>query len=161
MTVADIILLAIRWLHALAAVAWVGGGIFYLLVLRPELGSPDVGSGDYARRLGEQFRQLVYTSMAVLLVTGAVLTVTRLTSNYAGVTYVVVLAIKIALAVYMFYLVRFLRHRTYPAEAPTQDTGVQRITSIFTSATTVLVIGVIVFLLADILRALVEVELEG
>ena len=37
MGVLDWILLVIRWAHAVAAVAWVGGGIFYLMVLRPAL----------------------------------------------------------------------------------------------------------------------------
>ena len=35
MTFGDVFFLLIRWFHGLAAVAWVGGGIFYLMVLRP------------------------------------------------------------------------------------------------------------------------------
>ena len=161
MSFTDVLLLIIRWLHALAAVAWVGGGIFYLLVLRPSLNSSQDDPGDSARRLGEQFRYLVTTAIAVLLVTGVILTLSRLTSAYVGIPYVVVLTIKIMLALYMFYLVRFLRSRTYPAEVPPGNKGLQRLTAIFTSATTVLVIGVIVFLLADILQALVERGIKG
>ena len=37
MSVLDWILVVIRWGHALAAVAWVGGGLFYLMVLRPSI----------------------------------------------------------------------------------------------------------------------------
>ena len=157
----DVLLLVIRWLHALSAVAWVGGGIFYLLVLRPSLGSPSGESGQTARRVGEEFRHLVNTAMSVLLVTGVILTVSRLTSGYVGMPYVVVLTIKIALALYMFYLVRFLRPRTYLVEVAMKNRGLQRFTSLFTGATAVLVLGVIVFLLADILRALVEEGIKG
>ena len=155
----DVVLLVIRWLHALAAVAWVGGGLFYLLVLRPSVRAEE--SGESLRRIGEQFRSLVYTTMAILLVTGVILMLTRLTSAYVGTAYVVVLMVKIVLSLYMFYLVRFLRPRTYPEEPPAGAQRIQRLTTLFTGATAVLVVGVIVFLLADILRALIESEIEG
>ena len=161
MSFPDVLLLIIRWLHAMAAVAWVGGGIFYLMVLRPSIRNSNGDSALGIRRLGEQFRHLVNTAIAVLLVTGAVLTLSRLTSNYVGIPYVIVLVIKIVLALYMFYLVRFLRPRTYPEDASTTATGLQRFTSIFSGATAVLVMGVIVFLLADILRALIEDGIQG
>ena len=161
MSFTDILLLLIRWLHALAAVAWVGGGIFYLLVLRPNLASAEGSEGEATRRLGEQFRHLVNTAIAVLLVTGIVLTVSRLTSSFVGTSYVIVLAIKIALACYMFYLVRFLRQRTYPDEVLPGRTVLRRFTAMFSGATAVLVLGVIVFLLADILTTLVEKAIEG
>ncbi len=153
----DVLLLAIRWLHNLSAVAWVGGGIFYLLVLRPSMASSAEGSGSASRVIGEQFRHLVNTAVAVLLVTGAILAVSRLTADYVDTPYIVVLVIKIVLALYMFYLVRFLRRRTYPDEA---EGKYRRVIALFTSATTVLVLGVIVFLLSDILAELVEQALE-
>ena len=161
MSFTDVLLLVIRWLHALAAVAWVGGGLFYLLVLRPNLRSKSGDPGDAVRRVGEQFRQLVNTMIAVLLITGTIMTLARLSSNYAGTAYIVVLVVKIVMSLYMFYLVRFLRSRTYPEVASTENKGLQRVTGMFTGATTVLVLGVIVFLLADILRALVEIGIEA
>ena len=161
MNFSDVLLLLIRWLHTLAAVAWVGGGVFYLLIVRPTLKPTADGPAEATRRLGEQFRQLVNTAIAVLVVSGTILAVNRLTSEYAGVPYVVVLAVKIGLALYMFYLVRFLRPRTYPADVSGRAWGLQRFTRAFTGATAVLVLGVIVFLLSDILRALIERSIEG
>lgn len=160
MSFPDVLLLIIRWLHAISAVAWVGGGIFYLLVLRPNLAS-EAGLGELGRKLGEQFRYLVSTAVAVLVVTGVILTLDRLTSDYAGMPYVVVLSIKVVLALYMFYLVRFLRIRSYPANEPMASNRLQKATSFFTGATMVLVLGVLVFLLADILAELVEQEIRG
>ena len=158
----DITLLAIRWLHAIAAVAWVGGGIFYLLVLRPALNSSDGAATGLMASVGGQFRHLVNTAIGVLVVTGLVLTVSRLTTDYAGIPYVAVLSVKIGLALYMFYLVRFLRLRTYPeGPAEGEGKGLRRLTAAFSGATAVLVLGVIVFLLSDILRALVENDLGG
>ena len=161
MSIADVLLLAIRWLHGLAAVAWVGGGLFYLLVLRPSLNASSDSSGSTLSGVGVQFRNLVNTAIAVLMVTGVILTVTRLTAGHGGLPYVVVLSIKIVLSLYMFYLVRFLRPRTYPADQASGAKGLQRVTTLFTGATAVLVLGVIVFLLADILRAVVEKGIEG
>ena len=161
MSAADVLLLVLRWLHALAAVAWVGGGIFYLLVLRPTLNKPAGDPEAVLSRLGEQFRNLVNTAIAVLLVTGVILTLSRLTSDHGGLPYVIVLTVKVVLALYMFYLVRFLRPRTYVVEATAASKRVQRFTAFFTGATAVLVVGVIVFLLSDILRELVEKGIEG
>jgi uncharacterized membrane protein len=161
MSFPDVLLLIIRWVHALAAVSWVGGGAFYLLVLRPNIRDAQGDMASAIARVGQQFRHLVNTAIAVLLVTGVILTLSRVTSNYVGAPYIAVLVVKIVLALYMFYLVRFLRPRTYPGDATTPARGIRRATSLLTGATAVLVIGVIVFLLADILRALVERGIEG
>ena len=161
MSFPDILLLAMRWLHSIAAVAWVGGGLFYLMILRPSLGTSQDDRREELRRLGEQFRQMVNTAIAVLLVTGVILTLSRLTSDYVGMPYVIVLVIKIVMALYMFYLVRFIRLRNYAVEPVPTNKRLQRFTSLFTGATAVLVLGVIVFLLADILRALIEKGIEG
>ena len=99
------LLLVIRWVHAVSAVAWVGGGIFYVLVLRPAAVRSPLAA-DARRSIGEEFRGLVHTVMAVLLITGIILSASRLTGNGLSLYYVVVLGIKIALAFYMFYVVR-------------------------------------------------------
>ena len=157
----DVLLLAIRWVHALAAVAWVGGGMFYFLVLRPNMKRWARDSEDSANSVGQQFRNVVNTAMGVLLVSGVILTFSRLTSSYTGLAYVLVLSAKIVLAMYMFYLVRFLRARTYPSPQPNTGGRLHGLTALFTNATTVLVLGVVVFLLADVLGLLVEEGIKG
>ena len=94
MNVLDWILLLIRWAHAIGAVAWVGGGIFYLMVLRPAFRRNDPGRETH-RAIGEEFRALVNTAIIVLVVTGAILTASRLTVDTITVPYVVVLCIKV------------------------------------------------------------------
>ena len=156
----DWILVAIRWGHALAAVAWVGGGMFYVLVLRPALRRNPV-SGEAGRAVGSEFRGLVATAIGVLLITGTVLSVSRLTADTVTTPYVGVLVAKIALALYMFYVVRFLRQGGYPEEpAPASDRW-SRIRGRLTSTTAVLIIGVVVFGLSDVLDALFEDSLGG
>jgi putative copper export protein len=158
MGVLDWILVAIRWGHALGAVAWVGGGIFYLLVLRPALDRAPA-SAETSRAIGAEFRGLVNTAIGVLLVTGIILSASRLTADSVTIPYIAVLALKIALALYMFYVVRFLRQRAYPEETAGEVKWWRWLRSGLTSTTAVLIIGVIVFGLADVLSALFEAGL--
>ena len=162
MSVGDILLLLVRWLHALAAMAWVGGSVFYLFVLRPALRQHAATSGPLARLVGAEFRTLVTTAMAVLLSTGIVLTASRLTSGNVGVAYVAVLAVKIAMALYMFHTVRFSRRGAQSEEAMAgAPSRLRKALDAISGANAVLALGVIVLLLADILRMLVEVRLAS
>ncbi|HEU4684212.1 MAG TPA: DUF4149 domain-containing protein [Nitrospira sp.] len=65
-------------LHLLAAVSWIGGMVFLSLVLAPVIrkgGAPD-GTALF-RRAALRFRFLVWTAIAVLLVTGPFLALQR------------------------------------------------------------------------------------
>ena len=156
MNVLDWILTAIRWFHLLAAVAWVGGGMFWILVLRPALGRSDETGGATRRSIGEEFRDLVNTAIGVLLVTGIVLSATRLTDNAVTTPYVAVLVVKIVLALYMFYVVRFLRPRVYPGDEEIAGGRLSRIKDRLTGTGALLIYGVIILGLSDVLNALFE-----
>ena len=161
MDVLDWILVAIRWMHALAAVAWVGGSIFYLMVLRPALqrsGGLESGAGE---SVAVEFRGLVNTAIAVLLISGVVLALSRLTDDAATMPYVAVLVAKIALALYMFYAVRFLQRRTLPEAGASPQRPWSRWRSRITGTPGVPVTGVVVFGLSDVLDALFEHGLMG
>ncbi len=153
MSLNDVLFLAMRWIHNLAAVAWVGGGIYYLLILRPRLRR----SPEDTPNPGRDYLSLVNTAFGVLLVTGAVLTFHRVPSGFIGVPYVVVLAVKVLLAFSMFYLVRFLPSR----RADDSKSGSRRWLPVVSNATSVVIIGVIVLLLADVLSSLFEQGLRG
>ena len=161
MSVLDWILVVIRWGHALAAVAWVGGGIFYLLVLRPAVqrsrGLPPETGG----AIREEFRGLVTTAIAVLLLTGAILSVARLTSEAATVPYAIVLGVKIALALYMFYVVRIVRRGDYEARQEAGGAWLRRVSRSCTNPMALLLIGIAVIGLSDVLDALIEEALAG
>lgn len=160
----DVFLLVVRWLHLIAAAAWVGGSVFYLVVLRPAARrSPDsfrLVNADTAA----EFRGLVDTSIFVLLTTGAILTFDRLTGGVAGVPYVVALAVKIALSVWMFLLVRARRRkaRAQHAASPANVGGpgkLQKLARAVSGYNAIVVLGIIVFLLADLLKVLYEMAL--
>ena len=157
MPILDIILLIIRWAHALAAVTWIGGSIFMLLAARPALRSSELGANDAGRLLGRilaaEFRPIVVTAIAVLIVTGVILTVDRLTSDAAGIAYTAALVAKILLAMYAFVIAWLLpRRRSRP---------VAGIAGVLGGPTALTVVGVIVIGLADVLAWLFERGLTG
>ena len=155
----DIILLVIRWLHAVAAVSWVGGGLFYWVVLRPVLRKGDASS-QLARSAAPEFRQVVDLAMWTLIITGVVMAADRLTAETATVTYVAVLAAKIGIALWMFGVV-WTRRRGTPAQSQPAGGRIRTAAAALTSVNTTVVLGLVVFFLSDLLTFIVERELRG
>ena len=156
MGVLDWILVIIRWGHALAAVAWVGGGGFYLLVLRPAIRRSQGLPPETGAAIRDEFRGLVTTAIAVLLLTGAILSVARLTGDAATTPYAVVLGVKIALALYMFYVVLKVRRGDYEDQQGEGGGVLRRAMRRLGSPMALLAIGVVVIGLSDVLDALIE-----
>jgi putative copper export protein len=154
---ADVFLLIVGWLHAIAAVAWVGGGIFYWLVLRPAMRAGAVPA-QLSRFAAVEFGQLVILAMWTLVVTGAILLFTRLSEPTATLPYGIVLGVKITLSAWMFFLT--LNRRGRAREASDQGRLRSAVNALGHVNMTV-VLGIIVFLISGILRMLVENELAG
>src|SRR4051812_41374195 len=98
--VTDLLLVAMRWLHASAAIAWIGAIWFELFVALPALDAGE--AGPILARFDGAMREIVQTALMVFLVSGAILTVERLSHGAAGAPYVILLGVKIVLAVVMF-----------------------------------------------------------
>ena len=90
--------LVVRWLHLAIAAVWIGGGIFFLFVPRPATRSDLDRGRPFARAVAGRFRTLVELSIVVLVASGAVITFSWLTAGTVGVSYVTVLAVKVALS---------------------------------------------------------------
>lgn len=61
----------IVWIHMLAAMFWIGGMLFFSLVLISSLrGLPPPQRTDLMSRIGQRYRRAGWISLAVLLVTG-------------------------------------------------------------------------------------------
>ena len=97
----------------------------------------------------------------MLLLTGVILSVSRLTASAAAIPYMAVLTVKIALALYIFYTVSLSRRRRYPEEAPPDQGRWSQWRANLSGTTAVLVIGVVVIGLSDVLDALFEAGLVG
>jgi uncharacterized membrane protein len=107
----EALLIAVRWSHAAAAAALVGGSAFYLLILDPVLRRAG-DSADFVRKGAEAgFKELVDLSVVVFLISGALLTFERLSSGAADTTYAVLLGLKIVLAVFIYRWALQVRRR--------------------------------------------------
>jgi hypothetical protein len=97
---AEALLVVLRWLHALASIAFLGWSAVLLL------DGPPRADKDAARA---RFKEVTELSLLVLLATGAVLTFDRL-SRGAGDVYAAVLAAKVICAVVAYqYAFRWRR----------------------------------------------------
>lgn len=171
MTLSDGFLLLIRWVHSVAAVTWVGGSLLYVLVLRPVL-QAHPGSAPLAQAFAAQFQSVVDICILALLVTGSIMLVDRLTPGDLGVAYIIVVALKIAAALWMFWMAHGLRRRLRrrqpvdaEAVAPPSTRAIPgsfaQLRRVFSGAGGVALVGLGVLLLADVLRWLVEQGLSS
>ena len=165
MSLTDIFLLVVRWLHLVSAAAWVGGSIFYLIVLRPALRRSPEGSRLINMATAAEFRALVETCVYVLIATGVILTLNRLTPGVVGAPYVATLGVKIALSVWMFALAWSRRRRTSVTEAFRDEdapptTRLSKALRTVSGYNTIVILGLVVFLLSDLLKTLFEVALR-
>ena len=149
----DWLMWLVRWAHAVSAVAWVGGSIFFAVVLRPVLAAnPELGRQLMAP-IGAIYKELVDAAVLALIVSGLVLMFDRLTGSQVTPTWFIVLGVKLALALWMFYLVWRFRRSGYQ---PTPGPGVLRRVSWLLGYNAVVAIGLVVFLLAGLLGTLFE-----
>ena len=161
----DLFLVAVRWVHVAASVAWVGGGLFYLIVLRPALRKAGESGGRVNALAAAEFRTLVDVCFFMLVITGISLTLDRLTSGAAGLAYAAVLGIKIALSLWMFVLARRRRARTDLMERygdrPEPPSGkLAKTLRAISGYNLVVMLGLVIILLADLLNALYESALR-
>ncbi|MFQ5861025.1 MAG: hypothetical protein ACE5IG_05700, partial [Dehalococcoidia bacterium] len=77
-----------------------------------------------------------------------------------GIPYIALLSAKVILALYTFWVVRYLRQPIL-ARNPERPSGVRGVARLLTQPGTVVVLGLVIVLLADTLRLLVERALTG
>lgn len=64
----------VTWIHIIAAMFWIGGTLFFALVLIPTLAGalPDKQKIDLISKVGKRFRVCGWFSLGVLVLTGAI-----------------------------------------------------------------------------------------
>ncbi len=145
MNISDYILILIQWTHHLGAVCWVGGCVFYYLVLKPVYQETQTVSLD-RQRIAYQFRYVVKGAIWVLISTGIVLGISELVTQSVSNTYIVVLGVKVGFAASMFLLYVFNKE---------SQAAVVRVLNIPVYRTDlILILGILVIGLSDILSAL-------
>ena len=150
--VPDWLLPSAQGVHQLGAIAWVGGSIFYRFVLQRAFRKAGTESGSI-RTIGQEFGRVVRIAIAILVITGAFMAVVHLGAGGNSRLYIAILALKIALAFYMFLVVWLIGRRPRGTSSDRPTSGWPRLRRIATSTTTLLILGVAVIGLADVLGA--------
>ncbi len=149
----DVLRIVLRWGHAVAAVAWIGGSLFFLLVLNPALAA--VRSSEDRRSLaesvGRSFRDMVRASIAILTLTGALLLVDVVSRPGTSAPLAIALALHATIPVVMFLLTQELR-RGRPRAAPPKSPPVWWLRP----SSVVLLLGLTVYVTAVVIQVLVE-----
>lgn len=166
----DILKVAVLWIHASSAVLWIGGSLFYLLVLRPALRDAGkreaLNNGVINRLVALHFREWVHLSMVALLVTGVILTFDSLTEPSISVTYIVTLAVKITIAFWLFGIGTATYRKRVLERTSTQLEGegsrkplVQRLARPLISPVMIVYGGLAVILLSNLLNIVFEKDI--
>ena len=152
MDASEIFFVVVRWVHEIAAVTWVGGSIFFAIVIRPiNISHPEI-MAKLMVPLSSLYRDLVDLSIIALIVSGLILTVNRLTDERTTASYGIVLGLKILVALFMFYLVWELRRSGYQP----RPGGWHKRISWLLGYNALAALGVGVFLMVEFLRPLYE-----
>ena len=150
----DWIILIARWAHIVGALAWVGGSMFFALVLRPAATLQPEAMRTVMGTIGSIYREVVDISVVFVLASGIILMFDRLTGNDATVAWAIVFAVKLAIALWMLYLVWRLRQSKY--EPRVEMFGIMSKISWLLGYNALVFFGVLVFFLATLLRELFE-----
>lgn len=142
----------VRAAHILAGTAWVGGSLFYLLVMQPALRS--FGPAPVlAAKIAELFKRMVNVCIGVLLLTGGYLVFDRLTQTTLGLSYLIVLGIKIVAALSMFVLALYMAQSNIRRLAK-RSTRLSRV-----APQLMLALGILIFILGALLNSLFEISI--
>ncbi|MFN0072312.1 MAG: hypothetical protein ACKVVP_12585 [Chloroflexota bacterium] len=96
----DALILLVRWIHAMAAVIWIGAACA-ILSIRSHLiaeGSPVIST------IEQVYRDFTDVAIPIFLLTGVLLTVERFSWGVPGPVYVGLLSAKVVLAFGMFHI---------------------------------------------------------
>lgn len=154
-----------RAVHLLAAAAWVGGSLMYLVTVVPALRSvaaqfiaPRDSTSPVpavAAKIAILFKQFVNMCIAALLLSGIYLIVDRLSQTTLGWPYLVVLVLKIMVALGMFVLAIYLGQSNVRRLA-------KRATRLSKAAPQlILALGILVFVLGALLNILFELAIAA
>ena len=143
-----VLFVALRWVHAIAAALWVGGGLLLLAVGR--LSADRAASRPLATALGRAAGRTLRLGIGVFIISGTLMAASRLTEPGVTGVYVGTLAVKIGLAFLMFWLAVPRRRRRAADRAPGAVPLLRQ------RSAWIVGLGLVVYLLSIVLNEFVE-----
>ena len=154
----EIFLLIARWIHAIAAVAWIGGSVLFAFVLRPVGKLEPEAMGRIMPHVGRYYRVMVDLSIVAIIFTGILLTLDRLADEAATATYGAVLGVKLGVALLMF--IQMWNLRQSGGRGRDGPRWVQKFSWLL-GYNALVFMGVIVYFLANLLAVLFDDSLRA
>ena len=145
----EALLFVVRFIHIVGAVIWVGGIFFLVLVVKP-LAADNKDAPNIISTFGKRFRELINIVVIILILSGITLFVGRITIQSVSLIWFSLLGLKLALAVWMFYIIWYQRNLKRVSE-PVRS-GVRRYLRPLLDYDFQLFIGVSVFFISSALR---------
>tara|TARA_B100001123_G_C15328614_1_gene1030424 strand:+ start:571 stop:1068 length:498 start_codon:yes stop_codon:yes gene_type:complete len=159
----DILMVLMRWLHLTSAAVWIGGSIFFILVVQSKTNDSKKFAKISKFGILSEFSSLSDILISTLLLSGMILTVNRLTIGTISSLYLSILSFKIILSLWLFLIVWFQRgfrknvidSTPLPAEND-PITVSKKIRDFFGSHKAIVPVGLIIFLVSDALKIISE-----
>ncbi len=153
----EIVTPLMTWLHMLAAVAWVGGMVFNLLVVRPSMGVVDLPQRlKLVDGILRRFIPVVWASVGLLVSTGLLITLKRTTSfeMLLKTEYGNILLLKLGVVAVMISIVVLIRYSLllrFESLIDSQSSDLNKVLGqIVTLVKVNLALGVLVLFLAEL-----------
>ncbi|MBR91212.1 MAG: hypothetical protein CL903_00180 [Dehalococcoidia bacterium] len=147
----DLITIFIKWLHSIAAMSWVGGSIFFALIIRPVQSSMNRKYSVVFKNISIIYRDLVDISVIGIILSGIFLMFTKLSENITN-EWMIVFIIKLFISVIMFYLVWRFRQKDFSYTSNSK--GLYGRLSFLLGYNAIIFFGVIIFLLTSTMSQL-------
>ena len=147
----DLITIFIKWLHSIAAMSWVGGSVFFALIIRPVQSSMNRKYSVVFKNISIIYRDLVDISVIGIILSGIFLMFTKLSENITN-EWMIVFIIKLFISVIMFYLVWRFRQKDFSYTSNSK--GMYGRLSFLLGYNAIIFFGVIIFLLTSTMSQL-------
>ena len=147
----NLIVIFIKWLHSVAAMSWVGGSIFFALIIRPVQSSMNEEYSVVFKNISIIYRDLVDISVIGIILSGIFLMFTKLSENITN-EWMIVFIIKLFISVIMFYLVWRFRQKDFSYTSNSK--GLYGRLSFLLGYNAIIFFGVIIFLLTSTMSQL-------
>ena len=149
-SITELLIIIVRWVHISSAVIWVGGGIFYLIAIRPINRIPNKNFNELIKLINNNLANISDISILSLTSTGAIIMLNALLQPNLSLLYVSILTIKLFLSVLIFTITinknRSNKHKI------TRNKKSNKFLRPFTNYTFVTLTGILIINLSDILR---------
>ena len=161
MPISDILILVIRWLHLTSSSAWIGGGIFYILILQPLINKNPQTFKSLKSSTGRAFQSLSNICIIMMIATGAIMGFDRLSESVTDLSYAITLFIKVILSVWIIIQMQMLRRKKMLSQTdeiivPLPTSRLRKIVNPFTGYNGIVLTGILIFLISDVLGLLFE-----